>query len=29
MDTDAHLALDLGQEHDVSEWEKAAAAVLR
>ncbi|MET0788079.1 MAG: hypothetical protein ABWY33_02440, partial [Cellulomonas sp.] len=24
-----HLSLSEGQEHDVSEWEKAAAAVLR
>ncbi len=29
MDTDAHLSLAGGQEHEVSEWEKAAAAVLR
>ncbi len=29
MDTPAHLALDQGRQHDVSEWEKAAAAVLR
>jgi methylmalonyl-CoA mutase len=29
MSPDAHLALSEGQEHDVSEWEKAAAAVLR
>jgi methylmalonyl-CoA mutase len=29
MSTDAHLSLDVGQEHDVAEWEKAAAAVLR
>ena len=31
MGTDAHtsLSLAIGQEHDVSEWEKAAAAVLR
>lgn len=29
MTTDAHLTLSDGQEHDVSEWEKAAAAVLR
>ncbi len=29
MDTDAHLSLAGGQEHDVSEWEQAAAAVLR
>ncbi len=29
MSTDAHLSLDQGQEHDVSEWEHAAAAVLR
>ena len=29
MSTDAHLSLADGQEHDVSEWEKAAAAVLR
>ena len=29
MDTDAHLSLAGGQEHDVSEWEKSAAAVLR
>lgn len=29
METDAHLLLAEGQEHDVSEWEKAAAAVLR
>jgi methylmalonyl-CoA mutase len=29
MDTDAHLSLADGREHDVSEWERAAAAVLR
>jgi methylmalonyl-CoA mutase len=29
MSTDARLPLSEGQEHDVSEWEKAAAAVLR
>ncbi len=29
MGTDAHLSLAVGQERDVSEWEKAAAAVLR
>lgn len=29
MSTDAHLSLAVGQEHDVSEWEQAAAAVLR
>ena len=29
MSTDARLSLDVGQDHDVSEWEKAAAAVLR
>jgi methylmalonyl-CoA mutase len=29
MDTDAHLSLDPGQEHDVTQWERAAAAVLR
>ncbi len=29
MDTDAHLSLAPGQEHDLSEWEHAAAAVLR
>ena len=29
MSPDAHLSLSEGQEHDVSEWEKAAAAVLR
>ncbi len=29
MTTDAHLSLADGQEHDVREWEKAAAAVLR
>jgi methylmalonyl-CoA mutase len=29
MDTDAHLPLAEGQEHDVAEWEQVAAAVLR
>jgi methylmalonyl-CoA mutase len=29
MSPDAHLTLSQGQEHDVSEWERAAAAVLR
>jgi methylmalonyl-CoA mutase len=29
MTTDAHLPLADGQEHDVSEWERSAAAVLR
>jgi methylmalonyl-CoA mutase len=29
MATDAHLSLAEGQDHDVSEWETAAAAVLR
>ncbi len=29
MSPDAHLTLSEGQEHDVSEWEQAAAAVLR
>jgi methylmalonyl-CoA mutase len=29
MSTDAHLSLAEGLEHDVSEWEKGAAAVLR
>ncbi len=29
MNPDSHLPLSEGQEHDVSEWEKAAAAVLR
>ncbi len=29
MTSDAHLALADGQEHDVAEWERAAAAVLR
>jgi methylmalonyl-CoA mutase len=29
MSPDAHLSLSEGQEHDVSEWEQAAAAVLR
>jgi methylmalonyl-CoA mutase len=29
MGPDAHLSLAEGQEHDLSEWEKAAAAVLR
>ncbi len=29
MTPDAHLSLSEGQEHDVSEWEQAAAAVLR
>ncbi len=29
MSPDAHLSLSEGQDHDVSEWEKAAAAVLR
>ena len=29
MGTDAHLSLAAGQEHDVTEWEKTAAAVLR
>jgi methylmalonyl-CoA mutase len=29
MSTEAHLSLDVGDEHDVGEWEKTAAAVLR
>ena len=29
MSPDAHLSLAQGQDHDVSEWEQAAAAVLR
>ena len=29
MSTDAHLSLSKGQEHDVTEWERAAAGVLR
>jgi methylmalonyl-CoA mutase len=29
MSPDAHLSLSEGQEHDVAEWEQAAAAVLR
>ncbi len=29
MSTDAHLALDVGEPHDVTQWEEAAAAVLR
>ncbi len=29
MSPDAHLSLSEGQDHDVSEWEEAAAAVLR
>jgi methylmalonyl-CoA mutase len=29
MSPDAHLSLAQGQDHDVTEWEKAAAAVLR
>ena len=29
MGSDAHLSLAVGQDHDISEWEQAAAAVLR
>jgi methylmalonyl-CoA mutase len=29
MSPDAHLSLSVGQEHDVTAWERAAAAVLR